>query len=65
MKPICELLVVLGEHDRSRVNVALPLVEGTALLAMSTVAKGLVLRTAVARPDVLDLQTQGFVILET
>lgn len=62
MKPICELLVVLGEQGRPRVDSAIDLLEGSTLLAMSAVAKGLVLRTAVAQPDALNFEAQDFVI---
>lgn len=62
MKPICELLVLLGEHGSSSIDDAIDLVDGSAPLAMSTVAKSLVLREAVTKPDTLDFEAQDFVV---
>lgn len=62
MKPICELLVALSDQQNLHIDSAISLVEGAAPLATSMVAKGLVLRTAVAEPDALDFEAQDFVI---
>ncbi len=62
MRPICQLLVALSEQGRPRIDRAIDLVEGSAPLATSMVAKGLVLRSAVAAPGDLDFNAQNFVI---
>lgn len=62
MKPICELLVSLREQSGAHIDSAIDLVEGSEPLATSMVAKGMVLRTAVAEPFALDFEAQDFVI---
>ncbi len=62
MKPICELLVVLDERGPEHLDIALDLVQGSAPLAMSAVARNLVLRTVISQLDSLEFKAQDFVI---